>query len=402
MRHARRRRSLAARGGALIAVGVVLSACAEADSATDMAVIRDSAGIRIVETEATARVEAPWQVEDTALWGVGEVEGDPAYLLSRVVGAMQRPDGSVLVANGGTNELRLYDANGSLARVIGSEGEGPGEFQYLRGLGRCQEEGFTAFDLNWQLNAFDADGVFIERTELRTPDGVTPYNLACDPDGRFLILGWGGDAAAGPQPGFHALHGELLLTRRDGTIATDFGTWLSSERIGSTNGSRPHPAGRGTVFDLHDGRVFVGTGERFEVQVRTPDGTLERLLRGPRIALEVTDSVKALTLEVLLRDVDEARRPQVRSDVSAWEWPERVPAYTGLKVDPEGIVWTRAFSVDPLDGETWSLLDPEEGYLGDIHLPPDQELLEIGSDHLLVLSRNELDVERVETYGLRR
>lgn len=205
-----------------MALAVALSACAEAGSATATTVVRDSAGIRIVETEATARCEAPWQVEDTETWGVGAVEGAPAYLLSRVVGAMQRPDGSVLVA----------------------------------------------------------DGTFIER--------------------------------------------------------------------------------------------------------------------------EVTDSIKARALEVLLRDVDEARRPEVRGDVAAWEWPERVPAHTALKVDPEGVVWTRAFSADPLDGEAWSLLDPEEGYLGDIHLRPGQELLEIGSDHLLVLSRNELDVERVEKHGLRR
>ncbi|MDZ7778340.1 MAG: hypothetical protein U5R14_00095 [Gemmatimonadota bacterium] len=402
MRHTRRITIRAVRSQTLVALAVALSACAEADSATEAVVVRDSAGIRIVETEATGRFDASWQVDDTPTWGVGEVEGDSGYLLSRVVGAMQRPDGSVLVANGGTNELRLYDASGTLARVIGREGEGPGEFQYLRGLGQCREEGFTAFDLNWQVNTFDADGSFVERTTLTLPDGITPYNLACDPDGRFLVLGWGQDAAAGPRPGFHALHGDLLLTRRDGTTETDFGPWLSSERIGSTTGSRPHPAGRATVFDLHDGRVFVGTGERFEVQVRTLDGTLERLLRGPRLALEVTDSVKALTLEVLLRNVDQARRPEVRSDVSAWEWPERLPAYTALRVDPEGIVWTRAFTVDPLEGETWTLLDPDEGYLGDLHLPPGQELLEIGHDHLLVLSRSELDVERVERYGLQR
>jgi hypothetical protein len=47
-------------------------------------------------------------------------------------------------------------------------------------------------------------------------------------------------------------------------------------------------------------------------------------------------------------------------------------------------------------------LDPEEGYLGDVHLSPGQTLLEAGSDYLLVLSRDHLDVERVERYLLTR
>lgn len=65
-------------------------------------------------------------------------------------------------------------------------------------------------------------------------------------------------------------------------------------------------------------------------------------------------------------------------------------------------MWTRAYSADPLEGEVWSLLDQEEGYIGDLRLPPGQTLLEVGRDYVLVLSRDALDVERVERYALTR
>ncbi|MEX2528695.1 MAG: hypothetical protein WEA09_13765 [Gemmatimonadota bacterium] len=378
------------------------TACSGADAPSVSVTVRDSSGVRIVETTATSRFAASWQIADVPGWSVGEVEGDPDYLLSRVVGAMQLPDGQILVANGGTHEIRAYDREGRLVGTFGREGEGPGEFQYLRAMGRCQHEGFTAFDLNWQVNRFTVDGRFLGREVLRMPEGITPYNLACDPEGRILLLGWGMNRTAGPQLGFHALHDQLLLTTIDGGGQADFGTWLVSERIGLPNGSRPHPAGRATVFDLHDDHVFVGSGEQFEVEVRRLDGTLQALLRGPRLALQVTDSLKARTLEVMLRGVEAARQPNIRSTVLGWDWPESVPAFTALHVDSEGVIWTRAYSADPLAGEGWSLLDQEEGYLGDLQFPPGQTVLEVGVDYLLVLAKDDLEVERVQRYALTR
>ena len=376
------------------------TACSEPDPQASRVIVRDSSSVRILETTASARFAADRRVGAAPEWSVGEVEGDPDYLLSRVVGAIQLADGRIVVANGGTNDLRIYDTEGRLAQTIGREGQGPGEFQYLRDLKRCREAGFVAFDLDWQVSAFGADGSFLGRTVIPTPDGFTPYTLECDRAGRFALLGWGRNPSAPPQVGFHALHDRLLLVSLGEGTEADLGMWLVSERIGSPGGSRPHPAGRATVFALHEDKVYLGSGERFEVEVRDLSGRLEQLIRGPRIPLVVTDSLKSLTLEIMLRDADPARHPALRAAVAEWDWPERMPAYTALEVDPEGVVWTRGYSADPLEGETWSLFDPERGYLGDIRLEPGQSLLEAGPDYVLVLSRDELGVERVQRYSL--
>lgn len=379
-----------------------MAACDAPQDPPPVTTVRDSSGVRIVATTARTRTAASWTIGQSADWSIGEVEGDPAYVLSRVVGATELPDGSIALGNGGTNEVRIYGPEGAFIRSVGRTGQGPGEFEYLRAVRRCDEEGFVAFDLNWQVKAFDLDGTLVDGEVLTTPDGFSPYNLACGEGGRYLLLGWGVDRAAGPTPGFHVARDRLVLTTSDRDIRTDYGTWLVSERIGSMSGSRPHPAGRATVFDLHDDRVYVGSGERFEIQVLGLDGVLQSIIRGPSIPLEVTDSIKSVTLEVLLREVDASRAPQVRSTVAAWEWPASLPAYTALQVDAEGIVWARAYSADPLDGETWSLFDEERGYLGDLVLQPRQTLLEAGRDYVLVLRRDELDVEHVERYSLMR
>lgn len=380
--------------GLSAAILLAVAAC-EAPASAPEVVVRDSAGVRIVETTSAVRFPAPVTIPDSPAVRIGAVAGNPEYLLSRVVGALRLPNGEMVIGNGGTNELRFYDAEGEFLRSEGREGEGPGEYEYMRALGRCRADGFVAFDLSWQMNSYDMEGRFLEKTVLRTPDGITPYNRACDPHGHFLILGWGRAATEGPRIGFYEARDRLLLTSRDGEIATDFGERIVSERIGSTGGSRPHPAGRATLFALHDDGVYVGSGATFEIELRGLDGELRSLLRGPSIPLETTDSIKAAYLERAVSRASLERRPAVRRQVGEWEWPSRVPAYTELVVDPDGTAWLRAFRIDPEEPEVWSLLDPARGYMGDVTLRSGQTLLEVGRDYLLLLERDARDVESV-------
>lgn len=360
------------------------------------ATVRDSAGITIVESGVDAPFPAPWSVAAQPHWVVGELEGDPKYLLSRVAGALELHGRRVVIANGGTNELRVYDRQGQWIQTLGGEGEGPGEFQYIRALAPCHPGGFVAFDLNWQKNAYLTDGTFVSKTTLQAPSGVSPYELACDDRGNLLVLGWGRVLADGPIIGFHDARDRLVLTGDDGEVRTDFGERLVSERIGSARGSRPHPAGRSTVFAVHDGRVIVGDGRSFQIEVWTLDGRLERLIRGPALDLEVTDSLTEAYLEQELgRAEDPDRRAALRSAIGAWEWPETVPAFTDLRVDEEGIVWLKRFSLDRDRPEVWSLMSTSEGYPGDVELAPGQRLLSFADGAVLVVMRDDLDVERV-------
>jgi hypothetical protein len=231
--------------------------------------------------------------------------------------------------------------------------------------------------------------------------GLSPYEVACDEHGHVLMLGWGKETRE-PREGFYSAYDHLLLTDLEGNIQTDFGERLASERIGTRGGSGPHPAGRATVFGLHDDHIYVGSGERFEVEVRDLDGRLLELLRGPRLGLEVTDSVKALMLEDQLGSASPQRHAGIRTAFAELAWPPTLPAYTARQVDSEGVVWLRAFSADESEAEVWSLIDPERGYIGDLTLGPRQALLEAGTTHVLVVATDELDVERVERWELMR
>jgi hypothetical protein len=53
--------------------------------------------------------------------------------------ALLLPSGELVVANRGTLDLLWFDADGTLARVVGGRGDGPGEFRYLFDLGSFTE-----------------------------------------------------------------------------------------------------------------------------------------------------------------------------------------------------------------------------------------------------------------------
>ncbi len=77
-------------------------------------VIRDSAGIRIVEHTAAAAGASPgWTLGTAPALSLGTVDGDPAHELFGVEDALRLDDGTILVANGGASEVRLFRRDGA-------------------------------------------------------------------------------------------------------------------------------------------------------------------------------------------------------------------------------------------------------------------------------------------------
>lgn len=66
---------------------------------------------------------------------IGSESKGRAYQFTRIVSIAVDPRGFVYVADAGSRDIRVFDAAGVFVRAIGREGEGPGEFQYLRRAG---------------------------------------------------------------------------------------------------------------------------------------------------------------------------------------------------------------------------------------------------------------------------
>ena len=161
---------------ALVAAALVLclSACADQDRGTGSFSLQDSAGVRVATSNQPAWTSgAGWRVDTVPLLDIGTIEGDLAYQLFRVRGAVRLNDGVIIVANAGTHQLRMYGGDGEHIRDVGRRGEGPGEFQSLNWLGLYHRDSLVAWDASSRrVSVFDRNGTFVRSMSLNVRGAV--------------------------------------------------------------------------------------------------------------------------------------------------------------------------------------------------------------------------------------
>jgi hypothetical protein len=100
----------------LVALAVAIVSCAGDTDAYNPAgaTVRDSAGIRIVENGDPALAPG-WRLEPLPIASIGNGMGDPRLELHDVTSIALQDDGSIVIANTGTHEVRFYTAVGAPA-----------------------------------------------------------------------------------------------------------------------------------------------------------------------------------------------------------------------------------------------------------------------------------------------
>lgn len=383
---------------------LALAGCGAADGGAGF-VARDSAGIAIATTLPSARPPA-WTLAATPALSIGAVDGAPEALLDDVTAALLRPDGGVVLANGGTGELRWYASAGAHVRTAGREGSGPGEFLMLTALARGAEGRVHAWDAtHLRVTTFTADGRL---------DGT--WSITADSLGGFVRLaGLLEDRSPVLLDGSSPVFRVSERTRRDpmriwiGAPGKDLRHWMTvpgpetyTWRIPDGSIRSPAPFGRGTQVAVGGGRLWVGDSERYEVRAYTPAGRLERIVRRQEPPREVTPAETG-AYRRMWRELT-ASNPQAAgmADRVAAElpFPRTHPAFTALRLDADGNLWVCEREGE--DGSAWTVYDPKGRPVGQIALPPRVQPLDVAGDRLVARWKDESDVEFVHVYRFRR
>ena len=406
---------------AVVAIAIAAPGCDRrppdgAGAAEDPAVtVRDSAGIEIVENHVPRYPAGQfWTIDPEP----EIVVADDSARLDRTAGLARLADGRVATLSFSNKQLFIFGPSGELSRTIGGVGEGPGEFtipelmQYLPPDTLVVWERFMT-----AIHYFDTAGTFLGERAVDysrlMEHGATyegPLRLIM-PDGSFLI-GVRDRTADAPDEDCSHLSTTVSFAGQDPITAP--GEHLL--RIDDTYAARPFGCFRPGA-DLAVGgdplSVYVSnTGD--EVHQRALNGTLVRIIRRTTEPPPVTDKAWNAELENLAQ-VMKARSlgggPGPRA-----ERPRRMgyPAIEALIVDTEGYLWIREWSESESGiPDRWSVFDPEGRWLGILAVPPSPQPMDsllctlfdpcwAGKDYFLMIRRDELGVERVEGYRIRR
>ncbi|WP_419933600.1 hypothetical protein [Candidatus Palauibacter sp.] len=375
--------------------------------------IRDSAGIRIVENPRPPEgSRLAWRIGPEPLVSIGVLEGEEAYMLYGALDATRLSDGRIVVANRGTNELRVFDASGTHLENWAGEGEGPGEFTSLSRVEPWPGDSIAAW---WTrtggISVFDSDGNY----------GRTFRLGGNDEDPIWLAL----------RPESATRAGSVLATwrwRDADTIVVHLrdGEGDLKARLGTHPGPEYHLTPPGAYrFDLWEqifGRrlvhvpwgdlVVIGRTDRYQLRAFRADGSLARIVRRqhvPRppersdIEAQIEEQVSLVPLEWSPEEI-ERYQADVRRGYRAAPVAEHLPALDSVMADALDHLWVREFEspADDRPGVPWTVFDPEGRVLGFVETPEDLKIYEIGSDYLLGHSGNELEVESVQLWPLER
>ena len=83
---------------------------------------------------------------------------------------------------------------------------------------------------------------------------------------------------------------------------------------------------------------------------------------------------------------------------------ETFPAFSSFIGDATGHLWVREYDFpgEARPAPLWTVFGPEGRVLGCIETPPGLRIFEIGADYILGRVRDELGVESVQVWPLRR
>lgn len=146
-----------------------------------------------------------------------QLEDSPIATIGQINDILPLQD-RILVADGMTNRILAFGRDGSYLKVIGRDGEGPGEFRSPQSIIQLNDGTVLVADLTARLTQVTVDLELIDVHRIDVPNFVTAMELI---DGKVVLMQWASRIAGNnfvlwdPESGFGASfdpRSELVLT----------------------------------------------------------------------------------------------------------------------------------------------------------------------------------------------
>lgn len=338
---------------------------------------------------------------------------EPVYQFERVAGAVQLRDRSIVVGDGGNNELRFYNRSGIYLSSRGRRGEGPGEFQGLSQLHIRSGDSLLAGS-SYSISLFTPSGRFVRRLDPLRPPAPLPigekFILAALDGGKSIMgaLPRPVESNRSPQNGLRwtdSIH--LALIAPDNALLAVLGRFPS--RVMEWQGTDlSWPWFSPEAVSASDGKhFFLGFGTDYSIRVFGISGRLERIIRRKWVAERVDVGA---WIRARIEATGAADSGSLRKALLGAPRAETLPAFAAMVVDRVGQLWVRdARMLDyvPQEGTkpsrtNWSVFSPAGLWLGDVHMPARFRPTDIGADYVLGVAQDADGVETVALYKLER
>jgi hypothetical protein len=391
----------------MVVLAVLFIACGDHGSPdrTPAFVQRDSGGIVIAESsESESQRPLGWTMELDLQ--IGQVDGNGPDSFSRLSGIRQLSNRTIVVVDGGSQEIRGFVADGRFLFRAGGEGSGPGEFRYPQLVPTVLSDSLLILDINVRrFTLYGGNGI-----GHRAFAGDLPPDLVAGSPVGVLTNGLLFRTGSLP-PNISSLSGQFETPVSVRWVATDgsavdtlvvvpvsqFTTELGGIRyiLEVPFSVRPSVAVGSSGFFVSDGYQVFEYSEDAELRgiLRTAEES-RPLTLAEFHAFAETQVAQFAGGTIDLRDV--------RSAYQSMQGPALYPRIESLVVDELGWLWARTFESVGSSEVTWWLFNPDRRAVGSVRTPADLEVHQVGTDFVLGRWHDDLGVEFVRRYSLVR
>jgi hypothetical protein len=346
-----------------------------------------------------------WKLSAAPVVRIGELDGGPAYLFANLGSLLRLPDGRIVVADGQSNQIRVFSADGKHIATHGRQGNGPGEYQWLQGLWRARGDTLIALDQRMGKVTVLSPSFVPVRTmnwgwQVRL-SGVTA-------NGSYFMIGSaprGGAIKSGVITEYDGLI--LRIKPENGALDTlaraEGSRFLFREE--TVNGRAvmmqyPIPFNPMPHHAIGANMIVYGAGTKPEIERFDTNGRRLSPLQLTSVRRRVTPADVQRFEQWLVEQYRPEQRPAARQRLTQVKAAEQMPTHGQLAMDNEGDVWVQRYAPPWEPALRWDVYNAAGRNIATVRLPARFTIREIGSDYVLGFSKDEFDVERVEMYRL--
>lgn len=345
--------------------------------------IRDSAGVLIVEHHTIRNAPIAFRIADKPLLELGGLKDDPREELDArnpFANAARLSDGRIVVPE--FSSFKMFDAGGKFIREVGRKGDGPGEFWQLRDV--CVANGDTLVAINYnarRVSVFDSSGKHVRTFTVAGYIG----GGACFSDGTFLLKTDTRPNPATTMAPERASRLDRVVTaqriRMDGSVMAMVGTFQAEVLDGLPTIENTIARGRS---------IYAGDGRTAEIRIHTDAGKLREIIRWD-------DPLTRVTEKMLAEFGGEPARGSPRGESRPRLSLDFVPAYAYMMADDAGRVWIQDYFSAP-EPRGWTVFGEGGTQLGRV-MPPTiaraadkrVEIASLGQDYVVLRWRDRAD-----------
>lgn len=395
---------------------LLIPACTRNEVSDTRVATVDSGGIRVTSITAPPSALPQWTLDPVPrrVMTGGETGDETAFAFVGPVRFLST--GGLVIADGASSRLLLYDANGRFVRALGRRGDGPGEMRRLESITVKAGDTLAIFDPGLRrLSFWQPDSGFLRSVNLADDGSLESFPTDAWPwrDSLLVVrqISTTPQDAVPPGSGVRRwpTRAHLVLRGGNGAVVSTSPTFDGMYTGLTARGDIRLPFAYRTFTALAPDRVYFGAGDQFELSWLDAAFRLAGIIRWPsreeRLTSAEVDSVRAETVALI------SRRPlppdPFAANFAPEVLPESRPSIGRVFVGRDSRIWVERFEAARMGGVQkpggqWSILQEDGLPIAILRLPAKTRLEDVRGDEVVVVRRDSLDVQTVAVHRLKR